>query len=108
MNTCVCFYDRLECNLPCIYQTEKCFGLEINGTYLMLNINFPQLYSLEDKQKGTSAPEFLCCAYILNYHIQHVDTFKFGLKSCKTNGLCMEAYVHFAHSLNVMNTLNIY
>ena len=52
----------------------------------MLNINFPQVYSLEDKQKGTSAPEFLCCVYILNSHIQHVDTFKFGLKSCKTNG----------------------
>jgi len=53
----------------------------------MLNINFPQVYSLEYKQKGTSTPEFLCCVYILNSHFQHVGTFKFGLKSCKTNEL---------------------
>jgi len=51
----------------------------------MLSINFPQVYSLEDKKKkGTSAPEFLCYVYISNSHIQHVDTFKFGLKTCKT------------------------
>jgi hypothetical protein len=41
----------------------------------MLNINFPQVYSLEDKQKATNTPEFLWCVYILNSHIQHVDTF---------------------------------
>jgi hypothetical protein len=70
--------------------------VEINETHFMLNINFPQVYSLEDKQKGTSAPQFLCCVYISKSHIQHVDTFKFRLKSCKTNRLCMEAYVHFS------------
>jgi len=29
MNTCVCFYAHFECDVPCIYQTEKCFELEL-------------------------------------------------------------------------------
>jgi len=29
MNTCVRSYAHLECNLPSIYQTEKCFELEL-------------------------------------------------------------------------------